>query len=88
MRLHGKFQPGLNSEYESGNMGKMRGNYKSNMANAKIRKILSLVFVQFGLLMAMTLQLYGMIIAYKLLETKRIMLLSTYLSTKRFTRRN
>ena len=73
------FQPGLNSEYESGNMGKMRGNYKSNMANAKIRKILSLVFVQFGLLMAMT---------YKLLETKRIMLLSTYLSTKRFTRRN
>ena len=53
------------------------------MANAKIRKILSLVFVQFGLLMAMTLQLYGMIIAYKLLETRRIMLLSTYLSTKK-----
>ena len=53
------------------------------MATGKIRKVAVLVLVQFGLLVALTLQLHGMVVSYKLLQVRRALLLSAYLDARK-----
>ena len=54
-------------------------------------QLILFIIQQFSLLTALTLQLNGLIIAYKLLEAKRYMAVGAYLCTKKticFERRN
>ena len=53
------------------------------MATENLRKIVMLSFFQFGLLITLILQWYGVVIAYKLLQTRRNSLLCAYLWAKR-----
>ena len=70
-RLHGEFQPGKSFR-------------RIKMApTTRIVKIGALLLSQFGLLVALNFQLFGMITAYKMIELKRKLSLAAYISSRK-----
>ena len=70
-RLHGEFQPGKSFR-------------RIKMApTTRIVKIGALLLSQFGLLVALNFQLFGMITAYKMIELKRNLSLAAYISSRK-----
>ena len=53
------------------------------MAPENMKKLVMMVFFQFGILVTLTIQCYGVVIAYQILQAKRLMLLNAYFSTKK-----
>ena len=53
------------------------------MAPENMKKLVMMVFFQFGILLTLTIQCYGVVIAYQILQAKRLMLLNAYFSTKK-----
>ena len=50
---------------------------------ARLVKISALILSQFGLLVALNFQLFGMVTAYKTMELKRNLSLAAYLSARK-----
>ena len=53
------------------------------MAPENMKKLVMMVFFQFGILLTLTIQCYGVVSAYQILQAKRLMLLNAYFSTKK-----
>ena len=53
------------------------------MVQINKQKIAVLIFLQFGLLVSLSLQLHGMLMKYSLLQAKRNSMVSAYLATKK-----
>jgi hypothetical protein len=57
---------------------------EKNMANYRqVRTMAAFVFLQFGFVFSLILQLYGIILAYKMLEMRRNMILTAYFSLRK-----
>ena len=54
-----------------------------NLAPENMKKLVMMVFFQFGILLTLTIQCYGVVIAYQILQAKQLMLLNAYFSTKK-----
>ncbi len=53
------------------------------MAPVNMKKLVMMVFFQFGLLLTLIIQCYGTVIAYQLLQAKRTLLVNAYLCTRK-----
>ena len=84
LRLHDGLQPGMKLLAPAPNM-KLRAKSLKRIEMAprtRIVKIGALLFSQFGLLTALNFQLFGMVIAYKMMELRRNLSWAAYLSAR------